>query len=419
MIRRFHHRLKAVHPELPKYLAAIALIAVCSGVFETTYNNYLYAQFHISPTVRGNLEFVREFPGLMNAFLMGALAWMPETHVAALSSVVTALGMAGLALLGSNWWLMLLCTILWGIGTHLIMPIRSSLTMELGGQTKRARRLGQVSAVGILGSIIGSAIVWVVFDHFGHGRPDPAEGMLGPVDRWQYDVTFYAAAVACLGAAAFFLMLRKIGAHTKRPSFVLKRKYWLYYTLNVLYGGRKQVFLTFGRWVLVTIFGQPASTFAKLSIVGSILGIPFNQLLGRFVDRYGERTVLVIDSFLLMLVCLGYGGARHLGLSQTGALWVVSACYIGDQIFFALGMARDTYMSKIAESKDDLTASLSVGVTIDHLISVSVPTLGGILWSRHGYEAVFMAAAGLGCLMTVFSTMVRVPKSVDLEEAAA
>lgn len=417
MITRFYRRLQSIHPELPKFLAALFLMAVCGGIFEATYNPYLYAQFHISPQVRGNLEFVREFPGLMNAPLMGALARWPESVVAAFSALVTALGTGGLGLWGSNWWLMLVCTILWGVGSHLIMPIRSSLTMALGGQTKRARRLGQVSAVQIVGSILGSAIVWVVFDYLGRGRPDPVDGMIGPVDRWQYDVTFYAAAVACLGAAVFFALLRDIGSHAGRPPFVLKRRYWLYYALNVLYGGRKQVFLTFGRWVLVTVFHQRASTFARLSIVASTISIPFNQYLGRLVDRFGERDVLVVDSFLLMLVCLGYGGARHLGLSDTAALWIVCASYVGDQVFFGLGMARDTYMSKIAETPSDLTASLSVGVTIDHLISVSVPTLGGMLWLRHGYEAVFMAAAVMAVFMTIFSAMVKAPRSVDLEEA--
>ena len=75
-------------------------------------------------------------------------------------------------------------------------------------------------------------------------------------------------------------------------------------------------------------------------------------------------------------------------------------------------------MSKIAETKDDLTASLSVGVSINHLVAMVVPTLGGLLWTAFGYEWVFIAAAAMALLMTLFSSMIKVPKSVDLVETA-
>ena len=45
------------------------------------------------------------------------------------------------------------------VAQHIIMPINSSLTMEMGGETSKGRRLGQVSAVSVMGSIIGAAIV--------------------------------------------------------------------------------------------------------------------------------------------------------------------------------------------------------------------------------------------------------------------
>jgi nitrate/nitrite transporter NarK len=414
-MKRFYQRLTTIHPELPKYLMAILLISVCSGVFENTFNNYLYSQFKVSPTVRGNLEFVREFPGLMNAPLMGALSWLSETRVAGLSAWVTALGMVGLGLKGQNWWLMLLCTIFWGIGSHLIMPVRSSLTMELGGQTKRARRLGQVGAVGIVGSIIGGVIVWVVFNHVGEGQQ---EGVMRPIDEWGFDLTFYIAALACVGSGIFFHLLRNIGAHTKRPGFVLKRKYWLYYVLNVLFGARKQVFLTFGRWVIVTVFQRPPSVFAVLSIIASVIGIPLNQFLGQMVDRFGERNLMLCNAAMLFAVCMGYATAQHLGLSPAVTLAIIYVTYVVDQLVFAMEMARDTYMSKIAETKEDLTASLSVGVTINHIVAMSVPSLGGLLWARHGYEAVFLVGAGIAVLMCIFSSMVRVPRSIDLAEGA-
>jgi hypothetical protein len=424
MILRAYERARRIHPEFPKYLAALTLMAVCGGVFENTYNNYLHEQFHISPEARGKLELVREFPGLMNAVLMAGLAFLPETRVAALAAVVTAVGVAGFGVRGDMWGLMLVWTVLWGIGSHLLMPIQSSLTMELGGQTQRGKRLGQVGAVSVVGSIVGAAVVWLVFS-LGSSAPHAAagaqmaEGEAGrTIAQWQFDSTFYFAAVACVAAAWFFLKLRSVGAHSKRPSLVLKKRYWLYYVLNVLFGARKQVFLTFGRWVLVVVFLEPPSTFAKVWIVASIIGIFFNPAVGKLIDRLGERKVLFIDSFVLVVVCFGYGAAEHLGLSHEGARVVVLTAFVVDQLFFAVGMARETYMSKIAETKEDLTASLSLGVTINHIIAATVPTFGGMLWEAYHYESVFMAAGGVAVLMMVFSNFVRVPRSTELREAA-
>jgi MFS family permease len=418
MIRRLHRRLQKVHPGLPLYLAAITLMAVCSGIAENTYPNYLYSEFHLPPTTRGNLELIREFPGLLSVVMMGGLVFLSETRIAALAAAITAIGVAGLGAWGSNWSLMLVWTLLWSAGTHLLMPVSSSLTMSFGGEDKRGKRLGQVGAVGTVGSIAGALLVWAVFGHPGaHKAADLALGT--PPEQWRFNLTFFMGAAACVVAALLFANLRGMGIHGARPQLLLKRKYWLYYVLNILWGARKQVFITFGRWVLVTVFGQPPSSFAQLWIIASILGVGFNPLVGRLVDKLGERTLLLIDAGLTVLVCLGYASAKHLGLSEGMALLMVCACFIGDQTIMALGMARDTYLSKISDSKEDLSASLSVGVSINHIISMTIPALGGLLWKRRGYESVFLVAAGLAAVQGAFCTLVRVPKRAAAPEAAA
>jgi len=408
---RLYHRVRDIHPALPQYLVAVALMAVCGGIFENTYNNYLYAEFRILPDARGRLELIREFPGLVNVFLMGALAFLAETRVAALAAFITAIGMIGFAVKGDHWWLMLAFTLLWGAGSHLLMPIGNSLTMSFGGETKRGRRLGQVGAVGTIGSIIGAVIVWAFF-RAGRGS-GAGEAQVTEIAEWQFDATFVLAAVACIGAGVLYMRMRDVGQQTSRTPFVLRRKYWLYYVLNVLFGARKQVFITFGRWVLVTVFFQTPTAFAQIWIVASAIGVWFNPLLGRMVDRLGERTVLIFDSFVMMLVCFIYGGAEHFGLSRQAATYLVMGCFMLDQLFFATGMARETYLAKIADNKDELTATLSMGVSINHLIAATVPTLGGLVWYLYGYEYVFAGAGGVAVLLTVFSAMLprRVPKA--------
>ena len=149
-------------------------------------------------------------------------------------------------------------------------------------------------------------------------------------------------------------------AHLARPRFVFRRRYWLYYVLAMLFGARKQIFITFGPWVLVRIFNQPAYIFAKLWIVASLLGIVVQPLLGRAIDRFGERSILMIDSFLVFLVCAGYGLSHGIAWRE-GALWLLYVCFVMDLLLFGVNMARSTYLAKIAERPEDVAPTLTGG----------------------------------------------------------
>jgi hypothetical protein len=416
---RFYRRLTGIHPEFPVYLAAMTLMAACGGLFENTYNNYLWEQFHLAPTARGNLELVREFPGLMNVVLMGAVAMFAETWIAGVSAVITAIGVAGFAIKGDAYGCMVMWTLLWGVGSHVIMPIQSSLTMGFGGRTKRGRRLGQVGAVSTVGSIAGAAAVVVIFRLLRDPRVPAVDPVTGRahVEAWQLNAAFVIAAIACVLAAVCFCSLRSVGSRTKRPAWVLKRRYWLYYIQNLLFGARKQVFLTFGRWVLVVVFAQTPEMFAVLWIIASVVGLFFSPLVGRLVDRIGERSILMVDAVVQVVVCVGYGVGEHLPWGRQVALIVVCASFVVDQISFGFGMARATYISKMAETPEDLTASLSMGVSIDHLIAATIPMAGGWVWARYGYEYVFLAAGGVAVLMFFFATLIRVPRPAEAAAA--
>lgn len=74
----------------------------------------------------------------------------------------------------------------------------------------------------------------------------------------------------------------------------LHREYKLYYFLAILYGTRKQIFMTFAPWVLVTIFKQPTQTMATLFMVGGIIGIVFQPILGNMIAR--ARRCLLRDA---------------------------------------------------------------------------------------------------------------------------
>jgi hypothetical protein len=65
-------------------------------------------------------------------------------------------------------------------------------------------------------------------------------------------------------------------------------------------------------------------------------------------------------------------------------------------------MARATYLKKIALSGEEVAPTLAMGTTIDHVFSISIAVLGGILWKTFGYQAVFMLGAGIA-MVNLFS----------------
>jgi len=140
-----------------------------------------------------------------------------------------------------------------------------------------------------------------------------------------------------------------------------------------------------------------------------VVGVFFQQALGDLIDRWGERRVLMVDGAILIVLCLVYGFAEQLG-PRRYMVWVLYACYILDQLLFGVENARSAYLAKIAERPEDVSASLTMGISINHAVSMVVPWVGGkYLWERYGYHWVFVAASGVAALTTLAASLVRTP----------
>ncbi|MBI2441909.1 MAG: MFS transporter [Lentisphaerae bacterium] len=385
----FLARVRGLNPQLKLFLAGVALLSITGGIGESTFNNFLSDTFNLSARSRGFLEFPRELPGLLTALFAGALFFLSETRLAAFAALCVGVGMLGLAFWGASWTMMLIFMIVWSIGIHLLIALRSSIGMALAHPEHKGRRLGQIQGVGIAASIVGCAIVWLLMKYLEAG----------------YRAMFFIGGVLALAAAFFLLAMGMPKAPGQRSKFVFRPQYWLFYLQALLFGARKQIFITFGPWVLIKIFNQPAYIFAQLWMVAGALGVMFQPALGRAIDRFGERRVLMADAALIFGVCLGYGYAHLIG-SRFLALGLLYACFVGDLLLFGTNMARDTYLAKIALKPEDVAPSLSLGVSINHIVSMSVPALGGMLWMRYGHASVFLAAAGVAVLMLIFSNLI-------------
>ncbi|MEI6970292.1 MAG: MFS transporter [bacterium] len=381
-----------MNPQLRLFLVGIFLLGVAGSIFETSFNNFLSDEYHLDANKRGFLEFPRELPGFLTALFAGLLFFLPETYIAAAAALAIGLGMFGIAFFGTDWYSMICFMTLWSVGIHMLMPVRSSIGMNLAHSERKGRRLGQLQSAGNAAGIIGCALLWISTQYLG----------------LNYRTIFVIGGTAGLVAAAVLSVMRLPGAHLERPRFIWRKEYRLYYVLSFLFGARKQIFITFGPWVLVKVFNQPVWVIAQLWIVASVLGIFLMPVLGKLTDRMGVRSILVWDAILIFLICTGYAFAHMIPVAGL-PLAVLCVCLVVDQLLLGTGMARDIYLSRIAVKPEHIAPSLSMGLTMNHVVSMSIPSLGGIMWMELGHTSVFIAAAAIALLMLLFTRRITVP----------
>ena len=248
--------------------------------------------------------------------------------------------------------------------------------MELASDGKTGKRLGQFSAVANVSAIVGSMAVFIGFKYC----------------NLNFRVSYAVAFLAFLIVAILLFLMQKDQPYAAITKFKLRKEYKLYYWLNILYGTRKQIFLTFAPWVLVTVFRQKTQVLAILLAIGGVIGIFFKPILGKAIDKLGERFILTAEAVILVFVCIGYGFARVI-FTETAAMFIAFACYIVDQMLMSVSMARATYLQKIAVAPEDVAQTLTMGVTIDHIFSIGVAVFGGFVWIKWGYQYVFLLGA--------------------------
>jgi len=395
---------RADRKQLRVYLAAIAIFGVMGGLYDTTFNNYLKHSFGISDQARSNLELPREMPGFLVTLVAGSLAGLALNRVGGVSMALASAGLAGLAFAHGNLATMIGFLVVFSTGVHLNIPTGSSITLALAREGKKATLLGKAGAAGILGTVAGAVFVAFVMKPLG----------------FAFRGVYIIGALCAIAAAALVFSVGRVEGHSekRRKVFVFKRRYTRYYVLSALYGARKQVFMTFGPWVLVKVFKQPEQTMAKLSIAYCVVGLVVQPAVGRLIDRLGERTMLVAEGLVLMCVCVTYAVAGAWPASGA-ALSAIMTVYVVDQLCFSVSMARTTYLAKIVESPEDLSGGLASGVSIDHLASMSLPMLGGLVWEAFGFRYVFWGASAIAVAMAAVSFGIRTPERTGPGAAAA
>jgi predicted MFS family arabinose efflux permease len=385
-------KLKLIPRELLLFGMAVFAIGVGANIFDSTFNNFLDERYMVTPFQRSFLEFPRELPGFLVVFVSAGLAFLCSRRLGAVTMLLSVAGVLLMGFAAPTYALMAVWLFVYSTGQHMFFPLSSTIGMELASKGRTGKRLGQLNAVTNISKIIGGLLVVLGFRYL----------------NFEFEHTFIIAALVFTAASIFLFSMKRGEAQPARNYLRLHKEYRLYYALITISGARKQLFITFAPWVLVTIFNQPTQIIASLLLIGGLIGILFQPFLGQAIDRFGERAVLTSEAVILIVICFGYGFAKSL-FSENIAFLIVCGCYLIDQMIFSVGMARATYMKKIARKPDHVQSTLTAGVTIDHIFSISAAILGGVIWNTHGFQYVFIFGALLAAINFFVAGRVKVP----------
>ncbi len=374
---------------------------LAGGIYASVFNNYLNDLYRLTAEARGIVEVPRELPGVLVVVALALLSALGDVRAAALGMLAAAVGGIGLGLLSPTFGLMMVWMMMYSLGTHITMPLSPSIGMALSKPEEFGARLSRYSAYVLTATIGGFAVVWVGF-------------------RWlgmTYAVAFTLVAAFYVLAAFLLAAMKPRRPEKRRVRLFFHRRYLLYYLLAIVNGARKQVFLTFAPWVLIKEFGLGPDVFALLGVVVAIVAIGMRRVVGVAIDRLGERVAVSVEAVLLIALCAGYAFAGRL-FPHDVAFYVIAACYVVDASTQAVDMARSTYVRRIAPDASEVTPTLSMGLSLDHIVAFSIPVAGGLLWTAAGYPAVFLAAAGFGAMNFLLSLRMKSRSTLAAEAAA-
>ena len=366
------------------FFGSIAVWGIAIGCFMATLNNYLVDIHSITKLERGWLEFFREFPGLMLVFILALLHKVSDWKVMRIGTMVSMVGVAGL-LVPADKVIVTMLIMVWSTGEHLVMPVRRSIAMQLAKDGKAGQSLGYLASVMNVGAVSGSLLVAAIFwsgtNYFNISKRIVL-----------YDTVWVIIFVLMLIGCICSFSRHTPNNPSKRPRLYFHYKFSIYYLLELFYGARKQIFLTFAPLVLIMNYGLNTSEIALLVGICAGVNIFAGPFIGRLTDKIGYRNMMIYDTLLLFFVCLLYGYSG-IWFQARIAVWVVCLNYIMDAVLSTTSLASSLYVRSIESHNDSVTSTLTTGLSINHLISICVAPLGGWIWQQYGVGTLFTLAA--------------------------
>ncbi|MFP4017391.1 MAG: MFS transporter, partial [Halanaerobiales bacterium] len=336
------------------------------------------------------IEFPRELPGLLCVFVIGFLGFLGDLRVALIAQILAVIGVSILGLLTPTFAVMLVFLFINSMGMHLFFPLQDSIGMNLAEPDQIGRRMGQFSSIRAAFGLLSALLVFFGFR--------TGFFSFNTSVKW----IFLAAAGGFLFATIMsVIMIKRTKPHktaARRAKLIFRKEYRYFYLLTILHGVQKQIAYVYGTWVIVDLLMKKADTLAVLTMVVGFTSIFFMNILGKWMDKYGIKRMMYFDALTFIGVYIIYGFVvwgltSNLFPSQGIAIWTVYLLFVMDRLSMQMGMVKSIYLRSIAWNHEEVTSTLSMGVSMDHVVSILAAFAGGFVWAQWGSHWVFFLAA--------------------------
>lgn len=372
---------------------SLLLSAIGFGLYKGVIDNYMAEVVMMNELDRGVTEFFREVPGLLLVVILALMYRASAEKMYKIGMVIMVIGMVMQSLISPAKLLVILAIFIYSTGEHIQLGMKNTLSLEYSKEGHGGVALGYQNSVYQIGNLVGYLAVIAAF------------AVVASVELFK-PVFMVAAAFMAL---AMFVSLRLTGnsnTDKNKSRFYFRKKFTKYYMLEVFYGARKQVFFTFGPYVLILFYGADAGVISLLFAISAIACFTISPLIGKLIDRIGYKTVMIADTLILVIVCFFYGFAHHI-FSMDVAFVVCCVNYILDSVISLASMASNVYVQDISDSKEEMRATISTGISVNHMITIFIALLGGWIWNVLGIETLFVISAVLGLMNSAYAATIK------------
>ncbi|MDR1135233.1 MAG: MFS transporter [Clostridiales Family XIII bacterium] len=388
------------------FIVISALVGLAMGLSDALFANYFKEAYAINAQQRGFIEIPRELPGILSIIFIAALSKFGDIRAAVAAQLMSVGGMIVLGISRPSYSIMLLFLFIYSSGVHMYIPLGDSIGLSLSKGNNMGRTLGRFNSLRMAFLMFAGVITFFGF-------------RTGFFD-FNVPVTVFLASAVSFGIVAVLLMvlynLKRGAEHTNGAKFVYRKEYLRYYVICALFGGRKQIMLVYSPWVLIDLLDFKADTMSILAVVGALIGIFFMPVVGKWIDKYSVRNVMMAEALAFIFVYVAYGllskwvSVSDVTLTGLGMM-LVYLLNIIDRMSAQFAMTRAIYMRSIALSAEDVTPSLTLGMGIDHVIAIIGASICGSIWFVFGPEYVFIIAGILSLLNLVAAIGIRPPSA--------
>jgi len=376
------------YKENPMYSYLVMLVmasAIGYQGWQTLFNNFAVDTIGLNSLQVGAIQSVKEIPGFLTFFAVFILLIVAEHRFAALSIIILGIGniMVGIFPSFSG---LLMTTLTLSIGFHYFETCNQSLTLQYFAGERVPIVLAKLKSYTAMGNIGVGIFIWIISKYLVINNIFIIIGVV----------------VILIGLYSFTKNPLDKTLPLQHKKLIIRKKYWLFYVLNLLSGARRQIFMVFSVFLLVQKYHFSVAYITALFIINNIITFFLSPVIGKAINRYGERIMLTIEYSGLLLVFMGYALVEDPHFA--------TAMYLVDNLFFSFVISINSYFRKQADPKD-IAPSMSVGFTINHLTAVILPIVGGLLWMI-SWRIPFFAAAGLSLLSLFFAQKVKTNKEI-------